>query len=64
MRDVGALTAADVDGIVRYLDDPLDTTMLVFVAGGGTMPPALTKKLKEMKRPRSARPRARRPTRS
>ena len=48
-RDVGALTAGDVDGIVRYLDDPLDTTILVFVAGGGTMPPALTKKLKEIK---------------
>src|SRR3954451_4242777 len=48
-RDVGALTAGDVDGIVRYLDDPLDTTILVFVAGGGTMPPALSKKLKEIK---------------
>ena len=48
-RDVGALTAGDVDGIVRYLDDPLDTTVLVFVAGGGTMPPALTKKLKEIR---------------
>ena len=48
-RDVGALTAGDVDGIVRYLDDPLDTTVLVFVAGGGTMPPALTKTLKEIK---------------
>jgi DNA polymerase-3 subunit delta len=49
VRDTGALTAADVDGIVRYLDDPLDTTILVFVAGGGTMPPALTKKLKEVR---------------
>jgi DNA polymerase-3 subunit delta len=48
-RDVGALTAGDVDGIVRYLADPLDTTILVFVAGGGAMPPALTKKLKEIK---------------
>jgi DNA polymerase III subunit delta len=47
-RDVGALTAGDVDGILRYLDDPLDTTILVFVAGGGTMPPALAKKLKEI----------------
>jgi DNA polymerase-3 subunit delta len=49
VRDAGALGARDVDGIVRYLDDPLDTTVLVFVAGGGTMPPALTKKLKEVK---------------
>ena len=47
-RDVGALTAGDVDGIVRYLADPLDTTILVFVAGGGTIPPALSKKLKEV----------------
>jgi DNA polymerase-3 subunit delta len=49
VRDAGALTAGDVDGIVRYLSDPLDSTLLVFVAGGGTMPPALTKKLKEVK---------------
>ena len=48
-RDVGALTAGDVDGIVRYLDDPLGTTVLVLVAGGGTIPAALTKKLKEIK---------------
>jgi DNA polymerase-3 subunit delta len=48
VHDTGALTAGDVDGIVRYLDDPLDTTILVFVAGGGTLPPALTKKLKEI----------------
>src|SRR3954453_4248977 len=48
-RDAGALLAGDIDGILRYLDDPLDTTILVFVAGGGTMPPALTKKLKEIK---------------
>jgi DNA polymerase-3 subunit delta len=48
VRDAGALTAGDVDGIVRYLADPLDTTLLVFVAGGGTIPAALTKKLKEV----------------
>src|SRR5262249_9465597 len=47
--DVGALAAGDVDGIVRYLDDPLDTTIVVFVAGGGTIPASLTKKLKEVK---------------
>jgi DNA polymerase-3 subunit delta len=49
IHEIGALTAGDVDGIVRYLDDPLDTTILVFVAGGGTIPAALTKKLKEIK---------------
>jgi DNA polymerase-3 subunit delta len=48
VRDTGALTAPDADGFVRYLDDPLDTTVLVLVAGGGTMPPALTKKLREV----------------
>jgi DNA polymerase-3 subunit delta len=48
VRDVGALTAADAPGLVQYLDDPLDTTVLVLVAGGGTIPPALTKKLKEV----------------
>jgi len=48
-RDVGALTAGDVDGIVRYLEDPLDTTILVFVAGGGTIPAALSKQLKAVK---------------
>jgi DNA polymerase III subunit delta len=47
-RDAGALMAGDVDGIVRYLADPLDTTILVFVAGGGTIPPTLAKKLKEV----------------
>ena len=46
VRDAGGLTAGDVDAFVPYLDDPLDTTALVFVAGGGTIPIALTKKLK------------------
>jgi DNA polymerase III subunit delta len=48
VRDAGALTAADADGLVRYLADPLDSTVLVLVAGGGTLPPALAKKLKEV----------------
>ena len=48
VRDAGALTAADVGPLVAYLDAPLDTTRLVFVAGGGTMPPALTKKLQQI----------------
>ena len=48
-RDVGALTAGDVDGIVRYLENPLDTTILVFVSGGGTIPAALSKQLKAVK---------------
>lgn len=54
VRDVGALTAADAEPLVRYLDDPLDTTVLVLVAGGGTMAPGITKKLKELKAPERA----------
>jgi DNA polymerase-3 subunit delta len=48
MRDAGALAAADAQRIIEYLDDPLDTTALVIVAGGGTIPAALVKKLKEV----------------
>lgn len=48
-RDIGALAASEVDGILRYLDDPLDTTILVLVGGGGTTPPSLVKKLKAVK---------------
>jgi DNA polymerase III subunit delta len=48
VRETGALAAGDAEGLVRYLDDPLDTTVLVLVAGGGTIPPALVKKLKEV----------------
>jgi DNA polymerase-3 subunit delta len=54
VRDVGGFTAADAEPIVRYLDDPLDTTVLVFVAGGGTLAPGLGKKLKELKAPERA----------
>jgi DNA polymerase-3 subunit delta len=54
LREVGALTAADAEPLVRYLDDPLDTSVLVLVAGGGTLAPAVTKKLKELKAPERA----------
>jgi len=49
IHDAGALTAADAEPIVRFLADPLDTSVLVFVAGGGTLPPGLTKQLKASK---------------
>ena len=49
LRDVGHLTAGDLDPLVAYLADPLDTTDLVLVAGGGRTPDALAKKLKEVK---------------
>ncbi len=54
VRDVGALTAADVEPLVRYLDDPLDTTVLVLVHAGGKLAPALAKKLKDLKAPERA----------
>ncbi len=35
VRDVGALTASEIGPLIEYLDNPLDTTELVLVAGGG-----------------------------
>ena len=46
LREVGALGAADTDAVVRYLADPMPTTVLVLVAGGGRTPAALTKAVK------------------
>jgi DNA polymerase-3 subunit delta len=46
IHDAGALTASDAEPLVRFLADPLESSVLVFVAGGGTLPPALTKQLK------------------
>lgn len=43
LRDAGNLAAADADVIVAYLEDPLETTELVLVAGGGRLPTNLTK---------------------
>ncbi len=51
LREVGALTAGDVSPLVQYLDAPLETTVLVFVSGGGALPPALAKKVKEVGAP-------------
>ena len=48
VREAGGLTAADAELIGRYLDAPLDTSVIVLVSGGGTIPAALTKKLKEV----------------
>ena len=47
LRDVGHLLAAEVGPLVAYLADPLDTTELVFVAGGGKTPDALAKAWKD-----------------
>lgn len=43
VREIGNLTVADAEPFVRYLADPLATTALVFVAGGGRLPANLTK---------------------
>src|SRR5262249_17580160 len=48
VRDAGALTAADAEVVARCLDAPLATSVIAFVAGGGTIPASLTKKLKEV----------------
>lgn len=43
VREVGNLRAGDLGPLTTYLDDPLPTTELVFVAGGGKTPDALDK---------------------
>ncbi|MGB8860675.1 MAG: DNA polymerase III subunit delta [Ilumatobacteraceae bacterium] len=45
-RGVGRFNADDVSSLVAYLDDPLPSTDLVLVAGGGRMAKALTDALK------------------
>jgi DNA polymerase-3 subunit delta len=40
-RDIGRFSTHDVGPLVAYLSDPLPTTSLVLVAGGGTMPRSL-----------------------
>jgi len=37
-RDIGRFSTHDVEPLVTYLRDPLPTTSLVLVAGGGTVP--------------------------
>ncbi|MFI5046513.1 MAG: DNA polymerase III subunit delta [Acidimicrobiia bacterium] len=44
VRDCNNLVKADIDAFARWLDDPLDTTVLVFVSGGAMA--ALEKVLK------------------
>lgn len=45
-RGVGRFSADDVTPLVAYLADPLPSTDLVLVAGGGRMPKALTDAIK------------------
>jgi DNA polymerase-3 subunit delta len=46
LREVGALGAADAEALAGWLADPLESTVLVLVAGGGRIPAALTKAFK------------------
>jgi DNA polymerase-3 subunit delta len=43
VRDVGQLSPGDAKRLVEYLKNPLPTTALVLVAGGGTLPQSLSK---------------------
>jgi DNA polymerase-3 subunit delta len=45
LRDAGQLTSDDAKRLLAYLADPLPTTTLVLIAGGGTVPPALSKQV-------------------
>jgi len=47
VRDVGRLRADDVAPLVTYLGDPLPTTTLVLVAGGGQTPARLAAAVKK-----------------
>jgi DNA polymerase-3 subunit delta len=47
VRDLGALRAGDAPPLLAYLEDPLDTTELVLVAGGGKTPDALERRLRD-----------------
>jgi len=50
LRDAGNLAAGDVDPLIAYLADPMESTALVLVVGGsGRLPAALTKALKAAK---------------
>lgn len=43
VREVEHLTSVDAEPLAAYIADPLDTTVLVFVTGGGRLPASLTK---------------------
>ena len=58
-RGVGRFTADDVKPLVAYLADPLETTKLVLVGGGGRLAKSLTRRGQVGRRQRCA-PRARR----
>jgi len=54
LRNAGALKTETAAPLVQYLDAPLDTSVLVLVAGGEKLPAALAKKLKDVGAPERA----------
>jgi len=46
-RDIGRFSTHDVEPLVAYLRDPLPTTSLVLVAGGGTVPRPLVEAVRK-----------------
>lgn len=48
VREAGAWKADDAARIVQYLSDPLDTTVLVLLAGGGTLSTKLVQAVKKV----------------
>lgn len=46
-RNAGVLNADEGARVIQYLDDPLDTTVLVLVGGGGTVPAKLVAAIKK-----------------
>ena len=40
VRDAGRLLTADIPRLIEVVNEPLPTTVLVLVAGGGTIPAA------------------------
>ncbi len=49
LREAGNLSKQDAEPLVEYLGDPMDTTTLVVVAGGGRPPKGLTDALRAAK---------------
>jgi len=46
VREAGGLVAADAKRLAEYLESPLESSSLVLVGGGGTVPAALVKAVK------------------
>ncbi|HEX7168106.1 MAG TPA: DNA polymerase III subunit delta [Acidimicrobiales bacterium] len=47
-RNAGLLNADEAARLLEYLDQPLDSTVLVLVGGGGTIPQKLVAKVKQL----------------